>query len=332
MKSRHCRRDEPPGYAQRMPRPVPRRRPKRPRITVLGDLMLDTVILPERPLEPGTDVPGRVALRQGGSAANCARWLARLGIRSTLVTAVGRDPIGRALVDALRRDGVTVRASRVAGKPTGRIGVVVTFGGERSFVADRGAADELRATDLRADWFAAELLHLPAYSLIGSPLGDAGRRAIELARGRGALISLDLASAAPLLAKGRRAARRLVDEAAPDLLFSTVGEAEAYLGGYDLAGLLEAAPLAIVKRGAGGATLLWRGDAGTLRFEVATPALVATDTTGAGDAFDAGFLSAFVAAPADGRLRPAALRRAALAGHRAAARQLTGGSAELSLG
>ena len=315
-----------------MPRPVPRRRSNRPRITVLGDLMLDVVIVPARPLERATDVPGRVALRQGGSAASTARWLARLGARSTLVTAVGRDPVGRALVEAVRRDGVTVRASRVAGKPSGRIGVVVMFGGERSFVADRGAADELRPTDLRAGWFAVDLLHLPAYSLIGSPLGDAGRRAIELARGHGALVSLDLASAAPLLAKGRRAARRLVEEAAPDLLFSTVGEAEAFLGGHDLAGLLEAAPLAVVKRGAGGATLLATGSNGALRFEVATPALAATDTTGAGDAFDAGFLAAFVAAPPDGRLRPAALRRAALSGHRAAARQLTAGSPELTLG
>jgi ribokinase len=315
-----------------MPRPVPRRRPKRPRIAVLGDLLLDAVIMPARPLERGTDVPGRVALRQGGSAASCARWLARLGVRSTLVTAVGRDPIGRALAESLRRDRVTVRASRVAGKPTGRIGVVVTVGGERSFVADRGAADELRPTDLRADWFAVDLLHLPAYSLIGSPLGDAGRRAIELARGHGALISLDLASAAPLLENGRRAARRLVDEAAPDLLFSTVGEAEAFLGSHDLTGLLEAAPVAIIKRGAGGATLLARGTVVALRFEVATPGLSATDTTGAGDAFDAGFLAAFIAVPPDGRLRPAALRRAALAGHRAAARQLTGGSVELALG
>ena len=315
-----------------MARPVPRRRPKRPRITVLGDLMLDAVIMPVRPLERGTDVPGRVALRQGGSAANCARWLARLGVRSTLVTAIGRDPIGRALVDALARDGVTVRATRVATKPTGRIGVVVMFGGERSFVADRGAADELRPSDLRSDWFAADLLHLPAYSLIGSPLGDAGRRAIELARGHGALISLDLASAAPLLAKGRKAARRLVAEAAPDLIFSTIGEAEAYLGSNDLAGLLEAAPLAVIKRGAGGATLLARGTIAPLRFEVATPGLTATDTTGAGDAFDAGFLASFVASAADARVRPAALRRAALTGHRAAARQLTGGSPELSFG
>ena len=314
-----------------MARGVARRRVPAPRVAVVGDLMLDVVVIPSRPLERGTDVPGKVALRQGGSAANTARWLARLGARSTLVTAVGRDPAGRALVESLRDDGVTVRSIRVAGKPTGRIGVVVMFGGERSFVADRGAADELRPDDLKPSWFVANLIHLPAYSLIGSPLGDAGRRSIELARAEGALVSLDLASAAPLLAKGRRAARRLVDDAAPDLLFSTAAEAEAFLGGYDFAGLLDAAPLAVVKRGAGGATILARGDAAPLRFDVATPAMTTTDTTGAGDAFDAGFLMSFLSEPPDGRSRPAALRRAALAGHRAATRQLSSGSPELSL-
>ena len=55
-------------------------------------------------------------------------------------------------------------------------------------------------------------------------------------------------------------------------------------------GLLDSAPLAVVKRGAGGATVLARGDPAPLRFDVATPAMTATDTTGAGDAFDAGFL------------------------------------------
>lgn len=294
--------------------------------------MLDVVVAPAGPLERGTDVPGRVALRQGGSAANTARWLARLGVRSTLVTAVGRDPAGRTLVDALRADRVVVRASRVAGHRTGRIGVVVLVGGERSFVADRGAADEIRPEDLAPAWFEVDLLHLPAYSLIGRPLGDAGRRSIDLARAAGALISLDLASAAPLLARGRRSARRLVDEAAPDLLFSTAAEAEAFLGARDVAGLLAAAPLAIVKRGAGGATVLARRAAAPLRFEVATPPLAATDTTGAGDAFDAGFLASFLAAPAASRSLPTTLRRATLAGHRAAARQLAGGSPELALG
>ena len=317
----------PIGRGVRGVRAVRRRRARSPSVTVVGDLMLDVVVIPSRPLERGTDVPGAVALRQGGSAANTARWLARLGARSTLVTAVGRDPVGRALVEAIRADGATVRPIRVAGKPTGRDRrVVVMFGGERSFVADRGAADEPRPDDLKPGWFAVDLVDLPAYSLIGSPLGDAGRRAIELARAAGALVSLDLASAAPLLAKGRRAAHRLVDDAAPDLLFSTAGEAEAFLGGYDFLGLLDSAPLAVVKRGAGGATVLARGDPAPLRFDVATPAMTATDTTGAGDAFDAGFLVSFLAEPPATRLRPAALRRAALAGHRAATRQLTAGS------
>src|ERR687894_510686 len=102
---------------------LPRRRSAAPalRAVVLGDLMLDVVLAPARPLESGTDVPGTVALRQGGSAANTARWLARLGVRTTLVAAVGRDPAGRALVDALKADGVRVRAARVAGSRTGRI-------------------------------------------------------------------------------------------------------------------------------------------------------------------------------------------------------------------
>ena len=315
-----------------MPPAVPRRRPKAVRIATLGDLMLDVLIIPSRPLERGTDVPGRVSLRQGGSAANTARWLARLNVRSSLVTAVGRDTPGRVLVDILRKEGVVVRTSRVASKPTGRIGVVVQLGGERSFVADRGAADELRPTDLKAGWFAVDLLHLPAYSLIGAPLGDAARRAIELARAAGALVSLDLASASPLLAKGRRAAHRFVEEAAPDILFSTAAEAEAYLGTYDVAGLIDAAPLVVVKRGAGGATVLSRGGgvASALRFEIATAALPATDTTGAGDAFDAGFLASFLSTSPEDRLRPAALRGAALAGHRAAARQLRTGPQELS--
>ena len=67
-----------------------------------------------------------MSIVQGGSAATTARWLARLGARSSLVAAIGRDPAGRALVKALEADGVTLRAVRIAGAKTGRIGVVVT--------------------------------------------------------------------------------------------------------------------------------------------------------------------------------------------------------------
>jgi len=204
-------------------------------VIVLGDLALDVVLAPREVLAHGTDVPGTVSLRQGGSAASTARWLARLGVATTLVCAVGRDAPGRALVTALADDGVVVRAARSAVSRTARIGMIVEPAtGERSFVADRGAADLLAVADLRAGWFArAAVLHMPAYSLLGSPLGDAARAAIVLAREAGARVSIDLASAGPLVAGGRRAAQALIADAAPDLLFTNQDEAGAFVGGPD---------------------------------------------------------------------------------------------------
>jgi sugar/nucleoside kinase (ribokinase family) len=294
--------------------------------------MLDVVLAPARPLATGTDVPGVVTLVQGGSAANTARWLGRLGARTTFIGAVGRDAAGRALVDAVRSDGVTPQVQHVAGARTGRIGVMVTPDGERSFVADRAAADRLAPADLQASWFTgADALHLPVYSLLGDPLGKAGLRAVELARAAGALISVDLASIGPLLAGGRRAARALLGQVSPDLVFATAAEADAFLGGQPDDALLALAPMAVIKRGAKGATVLARDGDGRLRFEVATAHLATRDTTGAGDAFDAGFLVGWFAARAAGRSVGASLQRAALAGHRAAAKQLSAPRPELTL-
>lgn len=300
---------------------------------MLGDLVVDVVLRPDRPLEHGSDVPGRVSFAQGGSAATTARWVGRLGARSSMIAAVGRDAAGRALVDALKLDGVTPRVTRVAGARTGRIGVLVTPNGERSFVQDRGAALQLEPTDLKPAWFArADAVHLPIYSLLDEPLGLAGRRAIELGRAADAAISIDLASIGPLLARGRRSARSLIDEVAPTILFATAGEAEALLGRDAVEGLLDVAPITVVKRGPKGATVVARDGGQRLRFEVATTPIAATDTTGAGDAFDAGFLVGWFTSRAAGRSVPVSLRRAALAGHRAAARQLTTPRPELALG
>ena len=300
-------------------------------VVVLGDLVVDVVLLPARAPERGTDVPGRVILRQGGSAASTARWLGRLGARVSLVCAIGRDAPGRALVAAAEADGVRVRALRVAGRPTGRIGVIVEPGGERSFVTDRAAAFELRPETLRAAWFAgADALHLPAYSLLDRPLGDAGLAATRLAHAAGALVTVDLASAGPLLAAGRDAALALIADAAPDLLFATADEAEALLGTREPDGLLGLAPIAVVKRGRRGATVLARG--GSLRLDVPTTPIDAPDTTGAGDAFDAGFLAAWLPARRAGLDGHAALEAGAVLGNRTALRHLSHPPGELPLG
>ena len=324
--------DQPSTVAQQTRRGAVLRRLRRSHVVVLGDLLLDAVLEPERPLARSTDVPGQVRLRQGGSAATTARWLARLGARARLICAVGRDAIGRALVESISRDGVNVRAVRVSGIPSGRIGVLVGPDGERSFVADRGAADRLEPDDLHADWFErTALFHLPAYSLLGEPLGSAAVRALEMARGGGALVSLDLASTRPLLASGRRRAGLLIGRVAADLLFATGLEADALLGTGRVEDLLELAPIVVIKRGREGATVLALDGTTQLRFEVATRPLAVNDTTGAGDAFDAGFIVSWLASLGAGSAPVGALQRATLAGHRAAARHLTGPRPELVL-
>jgi hypothetical protein len=120
-------------------------------VIVLGDLVVDVVLAPATELVTGTDVPGWVMLRQGGSATTTAR-LGRSGARVTLIAAVGRDAAGRSPLRAVRADGVTPHVARVAGCATGRIGVLVAPGGERSFVQDRGAALRLSPEHLREAW------------------------------------------------------------------------------------------------------------------------------------------------------------------------------------
>jgi sugar/nucleoside kinase (ribokinase family) len=310
-----------------------RRTTDRPSVVVVGDIVVDVILAPERDIELGSDVRGRVLLRAGGSAATAARWLGRLGARSTLVCAVGRDGTGRALVSAATADGVTVRAVRVPGARTARIGVFVDPDGQRSFVQDRGAALLLAPEDLKPAWFeGADAVHLPAYSLLDEPLGRAGMAAIRLGRAIGALITVDLASSAPLLALGRRRSIALIRDAAPDLLFATRDEAKSLLGPKYEERLLELAPIAVVKRGRKGASIHIRADGKPLRFDVATTPIQATDTTGAGDAFDAGFLLAWLDARRRGIAPAAALQRGAVSGNRAALRQLSQPRAELNLG
>jgi ribokinase len=317
-------------------RPVARRRTA-PSLVCLGDLLLDVVVAPEGPLAAGSDVAGSVRFRQGGSAANVARAFSRLGGRAALVSAVGDDRWGRSLAAALRADGVRLHLLPVAA-PTGRLAALVAADGERSFVTQRGAADELRPGWLQPAWFrGADVLHVPGYSLFSEPLGSAAARAARLAKEGGAIVSSDLSSRAPLLAFGVEETRARLVALGVDVLFANTSEASALLGG-DVrrrrprpTGLLEIVPLAVVKEGAAGCRVLWRHAAAgvVLDVEVAASRVATTDTTGAGDAFAAGFLHALAT---QGReWRPASLRRAALAGHRAAARHLRGRPPDLDL-
>jgi sugar/nucleoside kinase (ribokinase family) len=165
-------------------------------------------------------------------------------------------------------------------------------------------------------------------------VSDASLHAANLVRAKGGLVSVDLASRAPLLAAGADNGLRAVRAASPHVLFANLDEVRALVGRRGARRLLDVAPLIVVKLGPGGCQLVWHNASSrsALEMEVAAKPLVATDTTGAGDAFDAGFLYSLLVSGYD----PAApsaplLRRAALSGHRAAARLLTSVRSELSL-
>ena len=306
------------------------------RLVALGDLLLDVVISPERPIERGTDVPGRLAFRRGGSAANTAAAFVRTGGDAALITSLGDDAWAGRLLASLRADGVQVHAARHPG-PSGRLSALIDDRGERSFVTERGAADALEPSDLRAAWLrGAGVLHVPAYSLFSEPIGAAALVAAAMAREAGCVVSTDLSSEGPLLAFGVRRSKARLAELAPDILFANRAEAAALLrenGRRAWPRLLGQAPLAVVKDGRWGCRVLW-AEAGAIRqLDVAATRVGHTiDSTGAGDAFAAGFLSSLLSSGGREALgRDQDLRRAAMAGHKTAGAALRRSRPEIEL-
>ncbi len=247
----------------------------------IGQLLLDVTIAPEGQLRLDDDQEAGIYLGGGGQAANFCAWSAALGEPARLVTRVGDDDLGRRLVAEIEALGVEVRAV-VGPERTGAVAVLLGPGSERTFARQPGASLGLRPEDLHAEWFeGVRLLHVPGYSLFTQPLASATRRAIELTRAGGGVISIDLSSPAGIREYG--GARLAYDLALirPELLFAT--ESEAAELGAPLEGL---AKVPVLKRGARGALVYGRA--------VAAPAIAVVDGTGAGDAFAAAFCAAYV--------------------------------------
>ena len=81
-------------------------------IVVVGDIAVDIVSTLKTPLVRGSDAPAEISLMPGGSGANVAVWLARLGQRATFVGRIGDDMFGRWLRDDLVAEGVDAGPGR----------------------------------------------------------------------------------------------------------------------------------------------------------------------------------------------------------------------------
>ena len=77
-----------------------------PPVIVIGAAAMDTKGRPHAALTPGTSCPGDIRISVGGSARNVAENLARLGVPTTLLTAVGKDGSGRRILSQAQESGI----------------------------------------------------------------------------------------------------------------------------------------------------------------------------------------------------------------------------------
>ncbi len=250
--------------------------------------MIDLLVRPEGPLAIGSDRRATIVARPGGSAANQAAWLAHFGVAARFIGRVGAsDHAGQMAM--LRECGVEPCLAADKERDTGRLIALIDPSGERSFLTDRGANDGLCEEDIPDALIAeAEHIHLSGYSFVAARPRNAVGRVME--RAGDIPVSVDPASAEFLREIGSE--NFLAWTRGAQICFPNSDEAAVLSGSPDreaqIAALARHYPLVVVKRGAEGC----EAAAGTQRWRVPAPAAKAIDTTGAGDAFVAGFLAA----------------------------------------
>ncbi|MDR0837530.1 MAG: PfkB family carbohydrate kinase [Propionibacteriaceae bacterium] len=252
---------------------------------VIGDISEDILVYQSAPLAHGSDAPSRVVRSRGGSAANLAAAAAPL-LPVRFIGCVGSDAHGRAVTEALQREGVDVRVR--IGSRSCTIVILVSPDGERTMLPDRAANAEL--SDVPNEWLDdLDALHITTYSLEGGPTTDACIAAMACVKARGGLTSLDTSSAAILKLIGVEPFEALVTQLDPDIIFAN--ELEAEVLGWDVDEPAER--LLVIKHG--GDPVLFRNTQGSARIPV-PPVTGVIDFTGAGDGYAAGFLAAVLAA------------------------------------
>lgn len=261
-----------------------------PRCVVMGDVMMDISAVIDEDIAYGSDTPARIAMHPGGVAANTAAWMALSGETATLVGCVGPDAFGQSIRLRLGDAGVDVHLEE-GSLTTGSCVVIVDRRRERTMFPEAGANGELTSSTVQSLVTSGDHLHLSGYTFLNPATRAVALTALRHARAVGASTSLDPASAGPL-----RAHRELFMSVLTSIDLLLANEAEAsVLTGHDdphraLEDLTDHVACAVVKLGARGALAL--DDRGL----VDSPATATTvvDTTGAGDAFTAGFLPAWL--------------------------------------
>ncbi len=234
-------------------------------------------------------LPAPPALVPGGSAANTIFDATRLGLRTTFLGQLGCDDIAARYRSHLTANGTDAGRLKSSAHPNGRCLSLVTPDGQRTMRTCLGAAMHMGADDVSpADFAGCRHVHIEGYVLFNRALAD---RVVASARDAGCTVSLDLASFEVV-----RAAREWIFtqlRAGLHVIFANEDEARALFEKelpYDEAArqLASFGGIAAVKMGKDGA---WLARGTEIHRIAPVPVDRVVDTTGAGDAWAAGFLA-----------------------------------------
>lgn len=258
-------------------------------IVVVGDVIDDVIVRPQRDIITDTDTPALIERHPGGSAANTAAWLGHIGADVHFFGQVGAADNERHTAE-LTRWGVKAHLESDPIRPTGTI-IVIVEGEKRTMLTDRGANVIFDLDSVPDELIViADYLHFTGHSIIDEPKRESVVRLIERANRHGATVSIDPATAGFISDFGVGEFIRLAMGAT--ILRPNEDEARVLSGVDDVRlaseKLTEHFPLVVTTCGRDG---VWVAERGSESVHIDIDPVDVVDPTGAGDSFNAGLLA-----------------------------------------
>ena len=261
-------------------------------VLCIGDAMIDVSVRLKSTININSDTISEITMNSGGAAANTAAWLAHSGVRTSFAGRVGADFPGDRFLSDLSAQNVEFKGTIVRSAQTGSVVVLVDPSGNRTMFPDSGANAGLNQSDIPS-LSGYDAVFLSGYSLFNSASSEGVLEIIKKIGKARIPIFFDIASVGSIKAFGRERAISLINGF--EAIFLNQDEASFITETADLAAqiafLRKLTPLVVIKRGEAGA-IATAIDGEPIELPALTASVI--DTTGAGDAFAAGFIAAWL--------------------------------------
>jgi sugar/nucleoside kinase (ribokinase family) len=263
-------------------------------ILVIGDINLDIIVNLREDINFDTDSASEIDFRGGGSAANFSFWLDYLNTPVRFISKTGDDFISNFLKNEFKDTNIDY-ISLKSTKESGRIVILLDKNGARTMITDRKANLDFRQDDIRDGFFnGINHLHIGAYSFFGGKnMVNTALKIIDEAKKRNITISFDPSSYSMIKQYG--VDKILKQTKGIDFCFPNLEEAQVLTkkdNPKDMVKvLLKYYKNVILKYGKEGCFV---GNSENIEFIQQKEMIEGGDTTGAGDAFTAAFISNYL--------------------------------------